>query len=63
MKKATLSQANPKGRIDVLAYRMLERFFQQEDPTIWNQIQKPIEQACRKHLGPRAVNQFLRRLG
>ncbi len=60
--KKSLSQVDPKGRIDVLAYRLMESFFKKSDPKVWEGIKGPVEQVCRKHLSPKKIDRIIRRI-
>jgi hypothetical protein len=48
-----LNQVNPVGRLDVLAFRLLERVAQSQAPQEWPLIQPLVEQQCREWLGPK----------
>lgn len=48
-----LERVNPAGRVDVLVFRLLERFAVLHCPHEWTIFRPYLEQWARKKLGPR----------
>lgn len=48
-----LERTNPRGRLDVLVFRLVERFAQRQCPREWEIFKPYVEQWSKKTLGPR----------
>lgn len=47
-----LDQVNPKGRLDVLLFRLLGKLAETQAPQEWPLLKPYVEQQCREWLGP-----------
>lgn len=50
-----LDRVNPTGRVDVLVFRLVERFAMRHCPHEWRIFKPYVEQWTRKKLSPRRV--------
>lgn len=48
-----LERTNPRGRLDVLVFRLVERFAERQCPREWEIVKPFVAQWSKKNLGPR----------